>query len=425
MYALVDANNFYASCEKLFRPDLANKAVVVLSNNDGCIIARSKEAKALGISMGEPYFKVKNQLAKLNVNVFSSNYALYGDMSQRIINILEDACEDVEQYSIDEAFLKLNPALKSNMRDFVYSLRERVLKWTGIQVSIGLSQTKTLAKLANYLAKKGQGLCYLNVNDPRFCEYLQKIPVNEVWGIGRNFAIKLERIGIKTALDLKNADDNWIKKNLTVTGLNTVFELRGIPSVVEDSLSPRHSITTSRSFGTKIYAKNELFQTLCSFTFRACERLRKANLKAKSIQVLVRTSKHSSKDEFYSESIKLNLPSPSDDTKTFIRLVAKGLDAIYKEGFAYAKAGVLLFDLCSEKNIQASLLNLTNNDLENESNKSNNLMKTLDKLNNKYGKQCIFYAAQSTKKAEWYMKQEHKSKNMIGSWAELAQAKCK
>ncbi len=426
LYALVDANNFYASCEKIFRPDLANTPLVVLSNNDGCIVARSKEAKALGIGMAEPFFKVKDQLEKHKVAIFSSNYALYGDMSQRIMSILEDFCPEVDQYSIDEAFINLDSALIPNAKELLVSIRERVFKWLGIQVSIGLSQTRTLAKLSNYLAKKSSGLYFLDVNDRNFDNYLEKIPVEEVWGIGRKTFKKLAIYGIRTALQLKNSDEQWIRKNFSVTVWNTVLELRGIPaceitSITADELKPRKSLVCSRSFARRIPDIKSLDEALSYFATNAGERLRAEKLLAGGMQIHIRTSKHYG--ELYSPSIQYNFTEASNDTRLFIKCAQEGLKQIYREDLAYAKAGVMLFDIVSEKNYQPSLLSFTpENELKKV--KSQSLMTTLDAINCKIGSKTLFFGSEGEKNAHWHMKQERKSQGFTNNWNELAKAKC-
>ena len=235
IFLLIDCNNFYVACERLFRPDLKDKPVVVLSNNDGCIVSRSQEVKALGIPMGEPEFKARPLIEKHGIEVFSSNYALYGDISNRVMLTIASVVDEVEQYSIDECFVRLAPAHIPNALEIAKIIRERVLRWTGITVSVGIAQTKTLAKLANHIAKKNiLGIFYLNGTDEKHDALFRRIPVSEVWGVGSRTLPKLERFAIKTVYDLKHADDSWVRSRLTVTGWRTVLELRGIPSIDED-----------------------------------------------------------------------------------------------------------------------------------------------------------------------------------------------
>ncbi len=430
LFALVDANNFYASCEKIFRPDLADKPVVVLSNNDGCIVARSKEAKALGISMAVPYFKVQKELERHKVSVFSSNYALYGDISQRIMSILEDSCPQVEQYSIDEAFLILDRNLSCNAKEFLFFIKERIFSWLNIHVSIGLAQTRTLAKIANYLAKQKAGIYYLDVDDKNFSSYLEKVPVKEVWGIGRSAVKKLENIGITNALQLQQANDNWLRKNLTVTGWNTVLELRGIEACEISSIGfenndkkARKSLVCSRSFAQKISEKKDLEEALSYFASNAAVKLRRENLLAKSIQIHFRTSKFSDK-EFYAPSIQFNFSEATADSRHFLAAAKRGLEEIYKEGHAYAKAGVMLLDLVDTRSLQGNLLSFFPEN-EERTLKSQSLMKAFDKVNTKFGKKSLYFGAEGKKDALWHMKQKYKSQACTSSWQELPLAKCK
>ena len=308
LWALVDCNNFYASCEKLFRPDLADRPVVVLSNNDGCIVARSQEAKALGIPMGAPEFKVRDLLKEHQVEVFSSNYALYGDISNRVMSVLEELCPQVEQYSIDEAFLGIDGALIPNLPEFCRQIRETVRQWTGITVSIGVGKTRTLAKLANHVAKKHpelHGLYSLSRPEGQIDRVLSATPVGEIWGVGRRQRLKLLAEGIYTAMDMKNADDIWLRKNLTVTGWHTALELRGIPCIDIDEAPPaRRTIVSSRSFGKRVSDLQSLGEAVSSFTVRAAERLRAMELVAGGIAVHIRTSKH--EGEVYDQSAQLS-----------------------------------------------------------------------------------------------------------------------
>ncbi len=422
MYALIDANNFYASCEKLFRPDLSSRPVVVLSNNDGCIVARSKEAKALGLKMGEPYFKVKNFLEQQNVAVFSSNYALYAEISRRIISVLEDFCPNVEQYSIDEAFMILEPAHLANLKEFAHELRNTILKWVGIEVSIGISSTKTLAKLANNLAKKSKGIYYLDVHDKNFLNYLEKVEVGDVWGIGRKYAEKLNKYQIYNARQLHDADSNWVKKQLTVSGWNTVLELRGMISVVEnENLIPRKTMVSSRSFGQKVFDKETLYEALAHFTTRAGERLRQENLLARGIEIYIRTSKFNG-DDYYANAAQHIFQNSTADSRDFLDAVRNGLDLIFKPSYPYAKAGIMLFDLQDKNRQQGSLMSLINKQEEVFA-KSKALMGTLDKVNQKFGKHTLFFGAEGIHKANWYMSQEHKSPAMLSNWKELPKVK--
>ena len=420
LFLLIDCNNFYVSCERLFRPDLAGKPVVVLSNNDGCIVSRSQEAKALGIAMGEPEFKARPLLRKHGVEVFSSNYELYGDLSERVMETVASVVGEVEQYSIDECFVRLAPALVPNALSVAQEIRARVLKWTGITVSVGIAATRTLAKLANHIAKKGNGIFWLNGSEERHDALFRRIPVSEVWGIGRRRLPLLERFAIRTVYDLKHADDQWVRSRLTVTGWRTVLELRGIPSIDEDGRpTPRRTLVSSRSFGERIYDLEQLRQAVSTFSARAGERLRREGLTAGGIAVHIRTARQHT--PFVSETAQHSFAVPTNDSSAFIRAALAGLEAIYRTETPYAKAGVMLFDLSSRKGRQFSLLAL---DSAESDKRREALMGSLDRINARMGKDAVRWAVQGAEQAPWHMQQEHLSPKMTTSWAELAKALC-
>lgn len=422
LFLLIDCNNFYVSCERLFRPDLRDKPVVVLSNNDGCIVSRSPEVKAIGIPMGEPEFKARPLIQKHGIEVFSSNYELYGDISERVMLTISSVIDEVEQYSIDECFVRLAPAHFPNALDIAKEIRERVLRWTGITVSIGIAQTKTLAKLANHIAKKNtSGIFFLNGSDEQHDVLFKRIPVGEVWGIGSRTLPKLERFAIKTVYDLKHADDTWGRSKLTVTGWRTVLELRGIPSIEEDTApTPRRTLVSSRSFGSKIYEKDVLQRAVSAFATRAGEKLRKEGLLAGGIAIHIRTSRQHI--PFVSETGQQTFVTPTCDTGAFIKAAIAGIEAIFKPEIPYAKAGIMLFDLTSKANMQGSLLTLSN---ENDEKKRTALMKSLDKINAVHGKHTIHYAAEGLGEQVWHMNQNHRSPRRTTDWKELATASCK
>lgn len=417
LWALVDCNNFYASCEKLFRPDLADRPLVVLSNNDGCVVARSREAKALGIPMGEPAFRLRPLLRRNNVAVFSSNYALYGDLSDRVMLTLESVCPHVEQYSIDEAFLRLDGALKANAEELAREARARVGLWTGITVSVGIGPTRTLAKVANHMAKKKSGVCLLNAD---CAETLAGVPVEEVWGIGRRQAAKLRRAGIETALQLRDANEAWIRRHLTVTGWRTCMELRCIPCIGDDAPSPRKTLVSSRSFGTRITEKKHLSEAVATFVARAAERLRAEGLTARGIAVHIRTAQYET-GPGCRESGQSSLPCATADTLVMLKTARKILDAIFQPGFAYAKAGVMLYDLDPASSRQGSLLTLGS--VEDEARREA-LMAAMDAANRKFGRRTVFFAAQGPSDAPWHMRQTRRSPRMTTVWKELAVARC-
>ena len=381
LFLLIDCNNFYVSCERLFRPDLIGKPVVVLSNNDGCIVSRSPEAKALGIPMGAPEFQVRSLIKKYDIEVFSSNYELYGDMSHRVMQAVSSLVDGLEQYSIDECFVRLAPAHIPHALDIAQNIRTE-------------AQHDNLFK---------------------------KIPVSEVWGIGRHTLPKLDRFAIHTVYDLKKADDTWVKSRLTITGLRTVMELRGIPCIDEDNAPvPRRTLVSSRSFGSKIFDIESLQQAVSSFASRAAEKLRHEKLLAGGIAVHIRTSRQHM--PFVNETVHQTFLSPTNDTETFIKAAISAVKVMYKAKTPYAKAGIMLFDLVSETNVQGSLLTLGT---QVEDKKRIALMKSLDKINAVHGRRTIHYAAEGLGEQNWHMKQKNRSPRLTTDWTELATAQCK
>lgn len=403
LWALVDCNNFYASCEELFRPDLKDKPIVVLSNNDGCIVARSKRAKELGIPMGEPEYKIRSFLKAHHVAVFSSNYALYGDISARVIQIIEETCP-CEPYSIDEAFCLLEGSLSQNHLEIAKLLRKRIQKWVGITCSIGIAPSKTLAKLANHMAKKENGICILHPEQEDFDEILKKIPVQEIWGIGRRQNEKLLKYSIKTAYEYKNTPEEWIQKNFTISGLKTLRELHGVSCIdIEFSDTPK-SLVCSRSFGQRIQSFQELLEAVSSFTVRGAERLRHNNLAASGMCVHIRTSPHA--ENPYRNTINANFPYPLNDTKAMLPIAKELLQQIYKEQYFYMKAGIMFYGILPAHKVQQNLFSLLH---EKEEQETEQLMHALDTINKRYGKRTIKFGAESITSAAWHMKQEHKS----------------
>lgn len=425
IWALVDCNNFYASCEKLFRPDLADRPVVVLSNNDGCIVARSAEAKALGIPMGEPEFKARALLRHHGVAVFSSNYALYGDLSARVMGTLEQCCPNVEQYSIDEAFLRLDAPLQANLPEFCRDLRAKVLRWTGITVSVGVATTRTLAKIANHIAKAHKEYCgafSLVRAEVDIDRVLAHTPVDEVWGIGRRQARKLRAQAIHTALDLKRADDIWLRRVLTITGWHTSLELRGIPCIGEsDTPVARKTLVSSRSFGSKVRDKESVAEALATYAARAGERLRGEGLVAGGIAAHIRTSRHGA-GRRYDQTAYVPFQVPTADTADLIRAVRRALDSIFQEGFAYAKAGVMLYEIEDKDVRQCNLLQLAT---AAKGSRREALMGTMDKLNRRYGRRSVRFGAEGPKDAAWHVRRGRCSPRLTTDWAELAQAVCR
>ena len=422
LWLLADCNNFYASCERLFRPDLRNRPVVVLSNTDGCVIARSAEAKALNIAMGEAEFRIHGFLKEHGVAVFSSNFALYGDLSARVIQTLETLCQDVRQYSIDEAFCRLTGAEAANAAELASEARLRVERWTGIPVSIGISSTKTLAKLANHAAKKsGRGLWQVLPGEEDCTRLLRESPVEEVWGVGRRVAARLSAAGIRTALDLARADDAWIRRRFSVTLWNTALELRGVSAVPDGNPgSIRQTLVVSRSFGHRITRKDLLMEAISAFTERALERLRGERLVARGLSVHVQTSLFE-KDGVYANSATVNLPVPSADTALFLKKARGALNAIWKPGYRYARGGVMLFSVEREDRRELSLLAP-----QKDGKKQARLMKAMDDINARYGHRTVTFASAglpSDESAPWKMNRSNLSPARTTSWKELATAR--
>jgi len=421
VFALVDCNNFYASCEKLFRPDLANTPVVVLSNNDGCIIARSKEAKKLGIKMGLPVFQVRDLLEKHNVVAFSSNYALYADMSQRVMSTLESLAPRVEVYSIDEAFLDLSGVDYSQcLTAFGAAVRQHIQKCIGITVCVGIAPSKTLAKLANHAAKtwhKTGGVVDLTAK-ARQRKLLALMPVNEVWGIGGKLTKRLQQLGIDTALQLADADPKFIRQHFSVVVERTVRELNGESCIdIEDVAPTKQQIISSRAFGERITQKQQMREAVSEYISRACKKLRQEQQEAKHLTVFIRTSPFSDKDAPFSASKSMALDTPSCDTRLFLTQAMQLLDNLWVDGYRYAKAGVMLSDFYDPGVYQPGLFDepIVKKDSDAK------LMQLIDTLNAKQGK-AIWFASQGVKQ-DWSMKRELLSPAYTTNWLELPIAK--
>ena len=409
--ALVDCNSFYVSCERLFNPKIQKKAVVVLSNNDGCVISRSREAKDLGIKMGEPYFKVKDLVKKNKVEVYSSNYALYGDISRRVMKVLKTFSPKVEIYSIDEAFIDLSFIDEKGVEDYGREIRSRVLKWTGIPTSVGIASTKTLSKVANHIAKKEKaGVIYLNTN---IDEKLKKFPIEDVWGVGKQLSKFYYKNNISNAYDLKNVSNTWVKKGTNVLGAKTAMELRGIPCIdLQIDQEKRKNCCVSRSFGRKVKDLNELEESVITHCLNAAEKIRADDQIAKTITVFIRTSPFDKNRRYYSNSKTIDLAIPTSNSIELIKNAVKALTDIYKYGYAYQKAGIILSGL---KDANQNDQNLLTPLLENKSKK---LMKAIDYTNTKYGRYAISIAQAGLSKG-WKMRREHSSKIDTASFDSL------
>ena len=409
--ALIDCNSFYVSCERLFNPKIINVPVVVLSNNDGCVISRSTEAKALGIKMGEPYFKVKELVKKNNVQIFSSNYSLYGDLSRRVMRVLKGFSDKIEIYSIDEAFIDLSHINDEMIEEYGKKIRERVLKWTGIPTSVGISCTKTLSKIANHIAKKNKaGVIFLKDN---IDETLKNFEVSDVWGVGRQLSKLYIKNGIDNAYKLKNISNTWVKKSTNVLGAKTVMELRGISCInLETEETKRKSCCVSRSFGKKVESLDKLRESITTHCLNAAEKIRTDKQTTRAITVFIRTSPFDKNRKYYSNSITIELPVASNNSLELVKNAINGLSKIYKYGYFYQKSGIILSKLkdASEKD-----LNLLAPILEN---KSKTLMKAIDLTNAKYGRNAISIA-QAGINNDWKMRREHSSKIDTASFDSL------
>lgn len=417
MFALCDVNSFYASCETVFRPDLKGRPVVVLSNNDGCVIARSAEAKPF-VKMGEPYFKQKDQFRRQGVICFSSNYELYADMSNRVMTTLEELSPRCEIYSIDEAFCDLSGVRNCrDLTDFGREIRETVLRRTHLTVGVGIAQTKTLAKLANHAAKQWQrqtgGVVDLsNIEKQR--KLMGALPIDEVWGIGRRISKKLEAMGIKTVLQLADTDIRFIRKHFNVVLERTVRELRGEPCLGLEEFAPvKQEIVCSRSFGGRITEYHEMRQAICTYASRAAEKLRGEHQYCRFISAFVKTSPFALNEPYYGNSASVKLLTPTQDSRDIIATATRCLDAIWKDGHRYQKAGVMLGDFYSQGVAQ---LNLFDDNAPRQN--SEKLMEVLDHLNAKNGRGALYFAGQGIQ-AAWQMKREMLSPRYTTRYSDL------
>ena len=410
MFALADCNNFYVSCERVFNPKLITKPVVVLSNNDGCVIARSNEAKVLGIPMGAPYFKYEKFIKDHDVVVRSSNYTLYGDMSARVMKILEDFSPDIQIYSIDEAFLIVKR--KNLLRD-AKTIRNKILKWTGIPISIGISKTKTLAKVANHQAKKTDGVALLETQE-EIDRTLELLPVTEIWGIGPRYGLRLNKHGIVTAKDFRDAEDSFLRKQLSVVGLRTAMELRGVSCLPLDEVpAPKKSVTTSKTFGRPIDNPEELCEAVASYTARAAEKIREQDSLASMLLVFVVLHPFR-KDGSQVYHVKIIFPEPTAYTPHLIHYAKAGVNRLFRKGCAYRKAGVILDGLVPDDCFQQDLFTPKGPNAD----KQKQLMETIDNLNERFGYNIVHTAAEGMDKS-WKMKQHRRSCRYTTAWGEL------
>jgi len=417
MFALVDCNNFYVSCERLFRPDLRRRPIVVLSNNDGCVVARSQEVKDLGVRMGVPHFQIRDLIQRHEVVVFSSNYTLYADISARVMLVLEEMVPDMEVYSIDEAFLRL-PDERASLDErlaFGCKVRERLLRWLRIPVCVGIAPSKTLAKLANGAAKHDMvsggvvDLCDSHQREHLFAH----TEVGEVWGVGGKTRDKLRAMGICTVADLAHASPDRIRRRFSVNLQRTVYELNGQPCFgLESSPVNKQQIICSRSFAQRITDFAELREAVCTYTVRAAEKLREQGQVASQVTVFIRTGVHNANERHYSNSAQRRLDFPGNDSMALVGAATSALQSVWRQGYRYAKAGVMLSDLCREKEAQPGLFDHTSTQRHNPA-----LMQVVDAVN-RSGKGKIWFGAQGIKE-DWRMKRAHLSPAYTTRWEDI------
>jgi DNA polymerase V len=407
MFALIDCNNFYASCERVFQPHLNGKPVVILSNNDGCVIARSNEAKSLGIPMGAPAFKYKEVFQKNKVQIFSSNFTLYGDISNRVMSIISRYVPDVEIYSIDEAFIKFDGFSEEEANEKCSDIIKTILKWTGIHVSIGLAPTKSLAKVANRIAKKystrTKGFYSINNNEKRI-KALKNISAGDIWGIGFQNEKKLLKVNVKSGMDFVNLPDQWVKKNMSIIGLKLKKELEGIPTLnIEEGRIDKKSIATTRSFESEISSLNDLIERITTFSVVAAKKLRRQNSECNMISIFIRSNPFKQNDDKYHFSLTGSLPFSTNSSIEISKFAVKLLTKIYSKNKSYKKAGIILMGLSPQSSHQFSLF-------DQNIDKQKKLMRSIDNIDNKYGLYKVRLASQDQKRI-WKMKRQKLSRN--------------
>ena len=414
IFALVDCNNFYVSCERVFDPYLAKKPIIVLSNNDGCVISRSNEAKSLGIPMGAPFYKYREIIEKNNIEVYSSNYQFYGDMSQRVMKSLGMIIpkQDIEIYSIDEAFIRLDGYERPDVIDLSIEIKKNILNWTGIPISVGIAQTKTLSKVASHIAKKNTSTGVFDIRNNKLQEQiLSNFQIEDLWGISYRWGKKLRKLGINNGLDLRNSDTKFIRKKFNIVLERMVYELRGIPCLDIEKVTNKKSIMSSRSFGKLVTELESLEQAISTYATIACEKLRHQNSKSQGIYVFLQTNRFRKDLPQYRRSMKYKLDLPTSDTGYIINAGKKILKKIYRKGYHYQKCGIMLFDL-SSKYIQQENLFV-------KSNQSNeHLMESLDTINKAMGSDTVFFAAKGTQN-NWKMRRNKLSSRYTTNWMEL------
>lgn len=418
MYALIDCNNFYASCERLFRPELNGKPIVVLSNNDGAVIARSNEAKALGVPMGALAFKFDAFFLEHEIYVFSANFALYGDMSNRVMTILQEYSPEYEIYSIDEAFLKLTGFELYDLHEYGQEIQERVKKCTGIPISVGIAPTKSLSKVANRIAKKYPKVLnnsYVIDTEEKRLKAIKWLKIEDVWGIGRKLSVRLRQVGVRTAYDFTQLNDSWVKRNLSIVELRLKKDLSGDPILGLEDLKPRKNIATTRSFERNLKDFKDVHERITTFAVSCAEKLRKQGSVCTAIMVFIRTNSHRSELDQYNGSTVVKLPFSTNSSIEIARFASEGLERIFRKGYQYKKAGVIIMDFRPEGEVQLNIF-------ENSNPKHGQLMQVMDRLNNTFGQQKIKLASQDQKRV-WKMKQEKLSPRYTTRWSDIITVK--
>jgi DNA polymerase V len=422
VYALIDCNNFYASCERVFAPTLRDKPIAILSNNDGCVIARSDEAKMAGVEMGVPAFKIRDLIKQKSIVLKSSNYALYGDMSRRVMETLRHLTPKVEPYSIDEAFMEFPKLIAKDLNHFGKEIKSTVKRWTGLPVSVGIAPSKTLAKIANETAKstpKYDGVLNL-VGNPDLDTILKETELTDIWGIGRGLSQRLFQEDIRNAFQLKQQINRkeWVRSKLSITGLRTVMELNGQPCLeVENIGDPRKGIMTSRSFGKAVTNKEDLSEAIAQFISIAAEKLRAQNSVASLLHVTLRTNKYSNYKSKYKYSVEFPLQMPTANTAYLIKCGHACLDKLYQRNLRYKKAAVMLTGILPESEVQTDLFNNDQYTVD-----EHNLMQKVDEINTKYGTETAHFASTGIERT-WQMKQEYLSPKYTTQWDDIKVAR--
>ncbi len=414
MFALIDCNNFYASCERVFNPTLIEKPVVVLSNNDGCVIARSNEAKALGIPMGAPAFKYRDIFTKHQVNVFSSNYSLYGDMSHRVMSILSTFTPDMEIYSIDEAFLRFKGFDNYDLESYGLAIKAQVHQNTRIPISVGFAETKVLSKVANRIAKKfpehTKGVYIIDTEDKRI-KALKWLKTEDIWGIGRAMAKKLKKIDVNTAYEFTRLPDDYVRHQFSVVGLRLKQELEGQSVLALEQVKDKKNIATTRTFAHDLSSLQDLKERISTFACSCAEKLRKQSSACNAIMVFIHTNGYKKAAKQYRKNIVVRLPVASNNDITINKYALKGLELIYKNGYTYKKAGVIVMDIVKDNEIQHNLF-------FEENPKDKKIVEAMDKINSKYGYKLVKLGSQNPKQT-WIMRQEQLSNRYTTNWNEL------